>query len=166
MRTLAVLLATLLLLAGCTEEQGTNVDPELVDSVAAPEDGACRVLTPDGRDDGQQRDPDRRLHRAPHGADLRGRRPARASSPTRRTTTRQLGEFAYRTCGEQFQEYVGGDESLVMRSVVSWAWFRPSEKAWSDGARWYRCDIVGGGDRERRSSATSRRTPRGCSRAG
>ena len=47
MRPLAVLLATLVLLAGCTEEQGTNVDPELVDAVAAPEAGACRVLTPD-----------------------------------------------------------------------------------------------------------------------
>ena len=33
-----------------------------------------------------------------------------------------------------------------MRTVVSWAWFRPSEKAWDDGARWYRCDVVGGGD--------------------
>ena len=33
-----------------------------------------------------------------------------------------------------------------MRTVVSWAWFRPSEKAWDDGARWYRCDVVGGGE--------------------
>ena len=33
-----------------------------------------------------------------------------------------------------------------MRTVVSWAWFRPSEKAWDEGARWYRCDVVGGGD--------------------
>ena len=35
-----------------------------------------------------------------------------------------VGEYAYRTC--------------------SWVWFRPSEKAWDDGARWYRCDVVGG----------------------
>ena len=33
-----------------------------------------------------------------------------------------------------------------MRTVVSWAWFRPSEKAWDEGARWYRCDVVGGGE--------------------
>jgi len=33
-----------------------------------------------------------------------------------------------------------------MRSLVSWAWFRPSEKAWGEGARWYRCDVVGGGE--------------------
>ena len=33
-----------------------------------------------------------------------------------------------------------------MRTVVSWAWFRPSKKAWDKGARWYRCDVVGGGE--------------------
>ena len=43
-------------------------------------------------------------------------------------------------------EFLGADESLVMRTVVSWAWFRPSEEAWDKGARWYRCDIVGGGE--------------------
>lgn len=58
----------------------------------------------------------------------------------------EVGAFAYRTCSQKFQKFVGGDESLVMRTIVSWAWFRPSEAAWDDGARWYRCDIVGGGD--------------------
>jgi hypothetical protein len=33
-----------------------------------------------------------------------------------------------------------------MRTVLSWAWFRPSKDAWVDGARWYRCDVVGGGE--------------------
>ena len=46
-------------------------------------------------------------------------------------------------------KFLGADESLVMRSVVTWAWFRPSEKAWDKGARWYRCDIVGGGDQSK-----------------
>ena len=32
----------------------------------------------------------------------------------------------------------------MLRTIVSWAWFRPSETAWDNGARWYRCDIVGG----------------------
>jgi hypothetical protein len=27
---------------------------------------------------------------------------------------------------------------------LSWAWFRPSERGWDKGARWYRCDLVGG----------------------
>ncbi len=59
---------------------------------------------------------------------------------------RELGAFAYRTCAQEFMSFVGADESLVMRTVLSWAWFRPSEDAWADGARWYRCDVVGGGE--------------------
>ena len=33
-----------------------------------------------------------------------------------------------------------------MRTILSWAWFRPSTSAWDAGARWYRCDVIGGGD--------------------
>ena len=44
--TLALLAA--LALSGCgSEDQGDNVDPDQVDAVAAPDLGACRVLTPD-----------------------------------------------------------------------------------------------------------------------
>ena len=61
-----------------------------------------------------------------------------------------------------------------MRTIVSWAWFRPSEKAWDKGARWYRCDIVGGGEQSkeyadlpttarRAAGRGSRRTTRGWS---
>ncbi len=60
-----------------------------------------------------------------------------------------LGAWAYRTCSKQFKDFLGADESLVMRTVVSWAWFRPSEEAWDDGARWYRCDVVGGGEQSK-----------------
>lgn len=60
-----------------------------------------------------------------------------------------LGAWAYHTCSDGFQEFLGADESLVMRTVVSWAWFRPSKEAWDDGARWYRCDVVGGGEQSR-----------------
>jgi hypothetical protein len=60
-----------------------------------------------------------------------------------------LGAWAYRTCSHGFQKFLGADDSLVMRTVVSWAWFRPSKDAWDDGARWYRCDVVGGGEQSR-----------------
>jgi hypothetical protein len=36
-----------------------------------------------------------------------------------------------------------------MRTILSWAWFRPSQQAWDAGARWYRCDVIGGGDQTR-----------------
>ena len=57
-----------------------------------------------------------------------------------------LGAYAYKTCSTRFMEFLGADESLVMRTVLSWAWFRPSKEAWEAGARWYRCDVIGGGE--------------------
>ena len=41
---------------------------------------------------------------------------------------------------------MGGTESLVMRSLLTWAWFRPTDEQWEAGARWFRCDVVGGGE--------------------
>ncbi len=54
------------------------------------------------------------------------------------------GRFVYTTCQQAFRDFLGADESLAMRVQLSWAWFRPSEAAWKQGARWYRCDLVGG----------------------
>src|SRR6476620_11142035 len=54
----------------------------------------------------------------------------------------KLAAYVYRTCSRGFIAYTGADESLSMRSILSWAWFRPSHAAWDDGARWYRCDVI------------------------
>ncbi len=150
MRTLAVLLATLVVATGCsgTEEQGTNTDPEQVDAVEAPELGACRNLTPD--DVAASSNATITVDCAEgHTAQTY----AVGSLPDEFADVDYdddaLGDFAYRACSQRFAKFVGGDESLVMRSVVSWAWFRPSQEAWDDGARWYRCDIVGGGDQSK-----------------
>jgi hypothetical protein len=59
----------------------------------------------------------------------------------------------YAVCGAAYLRFLGADESKAMRSMLSWAWFRPSKSAWARGARWYRCDAVGGP-----SDATSYRT--------
>ena len=125
MRTLAVLLATLLLLAGCTEEQGSNTDPDQVDSVEAPELGACRMLTPE--DVAQPSNATRTVDccGAAHRADVRRRRPARRARRrgVRRRGARRASPTA--TCAEKFEKFLGADESLVLRTIVSWAWFRP-----------------------------------------
>jgi hypothetical protein len=63
---------------------------------------------------------------------------------------RQVAAFAYRACTTGFIGFTGADESLAMRTILSWAWFSPSRSAWNAGARWYRCDVVGGGDHVRR----------------
>lgn len=57
-----------------------------------------------------------------------------------------LAARAYQTCQKRFLRFVGATESLAMRSLLTWAYFRPTEAQWAKGARWFRCDVVGGGD--------------------
>jgi hypothetical protein len=59
---------------------------------------------------------------------------------------KRQGTFVFDTCTKAFRDFLGVDESLAMRVQLSWAWFRPSERGWDRGARWYRCDVVGGPD--------------------
>ena len=142
----AVATAVLLAFAGCgAEEQGSNVDPDQVDAVEAPKLGACRVLTPDDvklpSNATKVVDCDE-----PHTAETFAVGEIPEELADAGYDDREIGSFAYQTCGKKFMAFLGADESLVMRSMVSWAWFRPSETAWDEGARWYRCDVVGGGD--------------------
>jgi Septum formation len=59
---------------------------------------------------------------------------------------RRHGSFVFDTCTPAFRAFIAADESLAMRSQLSWVWFRPSQRGWDRGARWYRCDVVGGPD--------------------
>lgn len=61
----------------------------------------------------------------------------------------KLGAFAYDVCQKGFMEFLGSDESLSLRSTLTWAWFRPSQKGWRAGARWFRCDVIGGGEQSK-----------------
>jgi hypothetical protein len=60
-----------------------------------------------------------------------------------------LDTWAYATCARAFPTYLGTDDSTAMRSLLTWVWFRPSEDAWDAGARWYRCDVLGGSAAQR-----------------
>jgi hypothetical protein len=144
-----VALATALtLLTACAGRSDPNADPDQVDSVEAPELGACRMLTPD--DVAQPSNAGRTVDCSEkHTAETFAVGPLPESFDDADYDDEAMGEFAYETCSTKFQKFLGGDESLVMRTVVSWAWFRPSEKAWDDGARWYRCDVVGGGEQSK-----------------
>jgi len=148
-RRLVVLLlvATLLAFAGCSsgEAQGDNTDPAQVDAVEAPELGVCRLLTPD--DVAQPSNATRTVDCADrHTAQTYAVGQLPDSFDDAGYDDAEVGAWAYGACSKKFMGFLGADESLVMRTVVSWAWFRPSTKAWDDGARWYRCDVVGGGD--------------------
>lgn len=138
----------LLLVAGCSGEQGTNTDPDQVDAVSAPDVGACRDLRP--ADVALRSNATRTIDCSEHHTAETyavGDLPAELASTSYDDPA--IATWASHTCTAGLQEFLGADESLAMRSVVSWAWFRPSQKAWDDGARWYRCDAVGGGDQSR-----------------
>nr|WP_179503995.1 septum formation family protein [Nocardioides daedukensis] len=133
-------------LSACSDDdKNSRVDPAQVDAVEPPELGACRVLTPN--DVGKTNNATRTLDcDKPHTAETFAIGTIPESIAATGYKSEKLGLWAYKTCATRFEKFLGADESLVMRSIVSWAWFRPSEKAWKDGARWYRCDVVGGGD--------------------
>ncbi len=134
------------LVSGCGES-GAGDGPE-PDGTGVPELGACRVLTPE-----DVTEPSNTTKPVACEEEHTAQTFAVGSLPNSFDDAdhddERLGAFAYRTCSGKFMKFLGADESLVMRTVVSWAWFRPAEEAWEDGARWYRCDVVGGGEQSR-----------------
>ncbi len=137
------LLATTL--AGCVGRSGSSGSP---DDMAAPDLGACRVLTPD--DVSQPSNASAPVScDQPHTAQTYAVGPLPGEFAHASYDDEKVAAFAYQTCSQKFITYTGADESLAMRSILSWAWFRPSHTAWDRGARWYRCDIIGGGDQTR-----------------
>ena len=148
-RLACLVTAALLALSGCGEDTDGNADPSQLDSVEPPELGACRVLTPEDVD--QRSNASRTVDcESRHTAETFAVGELPADLHDVDYESEELGAFAYETCSERFESFLGADESLVMRTVMSWAWFRPSEAAWEAGARWYRCDVVGGGPQSKR----------------
>lgn len=155
-------LAALLVLTACAEElteqeQAEQEEAEQAERVTfeIPELGSCRVLEP--------ADAEQRANSGDVVDCAAGEHTAQTfavgSFPDELTdasyTDERLGEFVFETCSDRFASFIGGDESASLRSLVSWVWFRPTEDAWEAGARWYRCDVVGGAD----TSSTYRPLP-------
>lgn len=147
-RSLAAALAALttaLVLTGCQEELPPNADPDQVDAVEAPDLGACRLLTT--KDLAQPSNATRTVDCGDkHTAQTYSVGSLPESLQDVDYDADELGAFAFEKCSARFRKYVGADESTAMRTILTWAWFRPSKDAWDQGARWYRCDVVGGGD--------------------
>ena len=146
LRTVCIVLL-MLALAGCRGggDDGTSSEAERT----PPQLGACRALTPEDitQASNQTAQVDcRNKHTAETFAV--GAFPE-SLADTDDPDDRALGSYVYDRCQKRFQEFLGGDESLVLRSTMTWAWFRPTEDAWADGARWYRCDVVGGGEQSK-----------------
>ncbi len=144
-RALAPLLlsvAALTLLTGCL---GLDSGQASADDTAAPDLGVCRVLTAEdvarASNDTEPVD-----CTEPHTAQTFA--VGTLPTPLDRVSydDSRVAAFAYRYCTDEFIDFTGADESLAMRTILSWAWFRPSTAAWDGGARWIRCDVIGGGD--------------------
>ena len=132
------MLVLALLAAGCSTPLHRD-SPS--DSLTPPKLGACRVLESpdlDAHTNDTKAVPCTQAHTAE--TFLVGSLPASTGSSY---GDRRHGRYVYKTCSRAFQRFLGADESLSMRVWLSWVWFRPSEKGWKKGARWFRCDIVG-----------------------
>lgn len=110
-----------------------------------PPDGACRLLTPESvaaaSDDSETVDCSEE-HNAEtfYVGELAGAADLAYDDPS-------VGAQVFEQCRPRYLRFVGASQSLALRTVVDWAWWRPSEEAWDEGARWFRCDVVGGNDR-------------------
>ncbi|MFC5177611.1 septum formation family protein [Nocardioides taihuensis] len=142
----AVTLLAVLALAGCGDDpQGTDTDPAQVDAVDQPALGACRELTPD--DVALPSNATKTVDCSEqHTAETFAVGTLPESMDDASYDDASVESWANQTCAEEFQTWLGADESLSMRTLLSWVWFRPSEQAWGDGARWYRCDVIGGSE--------------------
>jgi hypothetical protein len=147
----------LLVLSGCTQGQAGDGGDEL--DVAAPELGVCRGLVPD--DIAQASNASAPVAcTARHTAETFSVGTFPADLAEDDPDDRALGAYVYERCQGGFQKFLGGDESLVLRSTMTWAWFRPTKEAWSQGAHWFRCDVVGGGEQSK-SFVTLPKTAKG-----
>jgi len=135
-------LAALTLLTGC---RGLGSGDTSATEAAAPDLGTCRLLTPDdvARPSNDTAPVD---CSEPHTAQTFtvGTVPTDLSHASYDDS--RVAAYAYRYCTSHFIDFTGADESLAMRTIVSWAWFRPTQDAWDAGAHWFRCDVIGGGD--------------------
>lgn len=49
---------------------------------------------------------------------------------------------ASRGCERALPRGLGLSPREVRSSILTWIWFEPSTEQWSEGARWYRCDVI------------------------
>ena len=156
-RLAALVTAAVLALGGCTAAESDPADPgstepgtggqpgEETGTIEAPDPGACRVLEPadiaEASNDAEPVD-----CAEPHNAETFLVAPFEDELADAEYDDERLGQVVYDRCTRGFMKFTGANESLALRSVLSWAWWRPTEDEWDAGARWFRCDVVGGTD--------------------
>jgi hypothetical protein len=137
----------LLALSGCTQGSSDGGGSSKAD-LAAPALGACRALTPGDVAQASNTSPVVDCS-AKHTAETFTVGTFPADLVKDDPDAPALGAYVFERCQRRFGSFLGGDVSLVLRSTMTWAWFRPSRAAWADGAHWFRCDVVGGGEQSK-----------------
>lgn len=140
---LTTLVAALLcgLLAGCSAPLARTAETA-ADKTTPPVLGACYRLTPEATTK-----PSSSTASVPCSSDHTAQTFAIGNLPASTGKSWDApahGTYVFNTCQAAFMKFVGIDDSIALRVQLSWAWFRPSQKGWDKGARWYRCDLVGG----------------------
>jgi hypothetical protein len=134
-----------LLISALLSACAADAEPDEAPAATMPELGLCRVLAP-----GDVGKPSNATDPVDCAGDHTAETIAVGALPDEYADAdyddAKVGAYAYQTCSREFADHIGADESLMMRTILNWAWFRPSKAQWDDGARWYRCDIVGGGE--------------------
>ena len=136
-RLLVLVLTVLLTATACGAAQGSAV------TTKPPSTGACRMLTT-SQTAGPSNASATVSCSEPHDAQTYavGALPHRFADAS--YDDARLDTWAYAKCASAFSTYLGTDDSTAMRSLLTWIWFRPSKDQWAAGARWYRCDVLGG----------------------
>ena len=162
-----LVVALVLLVAACTgAEPAAPTDPDgppaagsssdrAATDVAPPEVGSCRALAAAAIEQPDDDSPTVPCG-SPHTTETFavGRFDGRLAEAG--VDDERLSSEVLDGCERRFRRYVGADASLALRTVLTWAWFRPTPEAWEAGARWYRCDLLAqdaGGLRELRGQA-------------
>ncbi|MDX6297910.1 MAG: hypothetical protein QOI51_1767 [Nocardioidaceae bacterium] len=141
--TLAGLLAIGFLAAGCSS--GASSAAEIGLGPDRPVVGACRVLTLADIAPATNQTPPVSC-RSPHTAvtiSVGGFLRSRVTNANLSDGT--LGNDALKRCTASWRRTVGGDTATQDLSVVGLAYYLPTSAELSKGARWYRCDLVIGG---------------------
>ena len=125
--------------------QALPQDADRTVTIEAPEPGTCRLLEPAAiaaASDDTATVP----CSEPHNAETFLVAPFKGELEDAEHDDERLGKHVYERCNRGFMKFTGANESLALRTVLSWGWWRPTEEEWEAGARWYRCDVVGGTD--------------------
>jgi hypothetical protein len=126
-------------------ESPTTQSSEDPAAAAAPELDTCRKLTIDDIDPPTNETPTvpcRKRHTAQ--TYYVGTWPKQLVTAASGLDDKALEDFVFEQCDRAWRRTVGGSLEEWVISIVSWAWYRPTEAQFDDGARWFRCDVVAG----------------------